>query len=265
MSLVDIIIPVLDKTDLLIQCLNSIPEAAKDISYQVIIVDNGSTSENIKQYRDFGKDKFGDKLHVLEQRKNTGFPTACNRGVRFGYSPLLFFLNDDVKLYPDSIDYLVRAMDEPTVGAVGMKLMFPLDSKVQGRPAGKVQHVGLSTNVRGEWIHNFIGWSPDNPRVLRIKESYAITGAALMTRRKLFHDAKGFNEGYGMGTYEDVDFCITIREMGYNILVEQKAMGEHFVGATALDKNIQFPLHENRNLLYSRWGQRLKYTEWEIW
>jgi GT2 family glycosyltransferase len=206
-----------------------------------------------------------DKLHVLEQHKNTGFPAACNRGARFGYSPLLFFLNDDVVMYPNSLDKLVRAMDEPTVGAVGMKLLFPLNSKDNKRPAGKVQHVGLSTNVKGDFIHNFVGWSPDNPRVLRIKESYAITGAAMMTRKSLFIKAKGFNEEYGLGTFEDVEYCLTLRDMGYNIRIEQEAIGEHYVGATAMDKKIQYPLQQNQMLLMQHRKNQLLYTEWEIW
>jgi GT2 family glycosyltransferase len=264
-SLIDIIIPVLDNIELLMNCLISIPDAVNDVSYQIIVVDNGSEPERIKYYRDFGKDKFKDKFHVLEQHKNTGFPAACNRGARFGYSPLLFFLNDDVKLYPNSIDKLVRVMDDPTVGAVGMKLLFPLDSKDPKRPAGKIQHVGLSTNIKGDFIHNFVGWSPDNPRVLRIKESYAITGAAMMTRKNLFQKTKGFDEAFGIGTYEDVFYCLLLREMGYNIRIEQEAIGEHYVGATAMDKKIQYPLQHNQTLLHERMGNKLLYTEWEIW
>lgn len=263
--MVDIVIAVLGMPDYVIQCINSIPAAANDISYQIIIVDNGSTPEEVKKYRDYGKEKFGNKLHVLEQHRNTGFPAACNRGARFGYSPLLFFLNDDVVMYPNSLDRLVRVMDEPTTGAVGMKLLFPLTSKDPKRPAGKVQHVGLSTNVKGDFIHNFVGWSPDNPRVLRIKESYAITGAAMMTRKILFQKARGFNEEYGWGTFEDVEFCLTLRDMGYNIRIEQEAIGEHYTGATAMDKKISYPLQQNQMLLMQHRKNQLLYTEWEIW
>ena len=264
-SLIDIIIPVMDMADMLINCLKSIPDAARDLSYQIIIVDNGSQPEELKKYREFGKENFGNKLHILEQHKNLGFPAACNRGVRFGYSPLLFFLNDDVILYPDSIVKLVKVMDDPTTGAVGMKLLFPKDSKDPNRPAGRVQHVGISTNIKGNFIHNFVGWTPDNPRVLRIKESYAITGAAMMTRRNLFKQAKGFNEEYGQGTYEDIEYCLILRDMGYNIRIEQEAIGEHFVGATAMDKKIAYPLQQNQMLLMQHRGNQLLYTEWEIW
>ena len=265
MSLIDIVIPVMGMPELVLNCLASIPVAAKDLSYQIIIVDNGSKPEEITQYRNYGKEAFGDKLHVLVQGRNTGFPAACNRGARFGYSPLIFFLNDDVVLYPDSIVNLVKAMDEPKTGAVGMKLIFPLNSKDKNRPAGMVQHVGLSTNIKGDFFHNFVGWSPDNPRVLRIKESYAITGAAMMTRRNLFKQVKGFNEEYGQGTYEDVEYCLILRQLGYNIRIEQEAIGEHYTGATAMDKQIQYPLQHNQMLLMEHLGNKLLYTEWEIW
>ena len=208
-SLVDIIIPAFDMSAMLINCLKSIPDAAGDIIYNIIIVDNGSKAEEIKAYREFGKAQFGDKLHIIEMHRNTGFPHACNRGASFGYSPLLFFLNDDVILYPNSIDKLVRYMDEPKTGAVGMKLIFPKDSNDPRRPAGKVQHVGMSTNIKGDFIHNFVGWSPDNPRVLAVKESYAITGAAMMTRKILFKQVHGFDEQFGMGCLAGDTFVFT--------------------------------------------------------
>ena len=156
-------------------------------------------------------------------------------------------------------------MDEPKTGAVGMKLLFPKDSKDPNRPAGKVQHVGISTNIKGDFIHNFVGWSPDNPRVLRIKESYAITGAAMMTRRNLFIQVKGFNEEYGIGTYEDVEYCLTLRDMGYNIRIEQEAIGEHYVGATAMDKQDTISIATKPNVAHEHFGNQLLYTEWEIW
>lgn len=265
MTLVDIIIPVFGMPELVMKCLQSIPEAAKKVSYDVIIVDNGSKPAEIDQYSKVGKELFGNGFHVINTHQNAGFASTCNRGARFGGSPLLFFLNDDVVLFPDAIDKLAINMDDPKVGAVGMKLLFPKESTDPNRPAGKVQHVGISTNIRAQFFHNFVGWNPDNPRVLRIKESYAITGAAMMTRRSIFRDAKGFLEDYGFGTYEDVDYCLTIREMGYNIKIEQEAIGEHFTGATAMAHQTPFPIENNRMLLMQRWANRLAYTEWEVW
>jgi GT2 family glycosyltransferase len=77
--------------------------------------------------------------------------------------------------------------------------------------------------------------------------------------------AKGFNEEFGLGTFEDVLYCLQLRDMGYNIRIEQEAIGEHYVGATAMDKKIQYPLQQNQMLLMQHRKNQLLYTEWEIW
>ena len=121
--LVDIIIPVHQRFDLLEQCLNAIPDAAKDIPYKIIIFDNASPLEEAdKFYPTIDK-----SIKIARSKQNVGFPRACNQGVHRGNSPLLFFLNSDVILEPESIDRLVRVMDEPKVGVVGMRLIFPTE------------------------------------------------------------------------------------------------------------------------------------------
>jgi intein/homing endonuclease len=122
--------------------------------------------------------------------------------VSAGRSPLVFLLNSDVILHKDSIDKLIRVMDDPKVGVVGMKLIFPDDvegASIGARAFGKLQHIGLTTNIRAEVLHAFIGWSPDHPRVNAQKEVFAVTGAAMMTRRLIWRRIGGFFEGYGMG------------------------------------------------------------------
>lgn len=274
-TLLDIIIPVYNRSDLLKRCLEYIPNACKDIEYQIYVFDNGSTvphgmvgaqaappineAANIRECCESAKGIY------IRNGQNVGFPMACNRAFKKGTSPLVFFLNDDVFLMEESVNKLVKDMDNPKVGVVGMKLLFPLDSQDSTRPAGKIQHVGISTNIRGQFFHQFMGWSPENPRTLRLKNPYAVTGAAMMTRRKLFREAGGFFEGYGMGTYEDVDYCMTIHEMGYNIITDHEAVAFHLTGATAVSQNVSYPLGHNFDLFKLRWKEKVTYTEWEAW
>lgn len=268
-SLVDIVIPVFNRSDLLQRCLEYIPEACSEIDASIYVFDNGSNT--IRGPQDIGEATrirelcISNKANYLRNGTNIGFPSACNRAANRGSSPLIFFLNDDVFLLPGSINKLVRAMDDPTIGIAGMRLIFPLDSPDPTRPAGKIQHVGIATNIRGEFFHQYVGWSPDNPRTFRIKNPYCVTGAAMMTRRKLFKQAKGFFEGYGMGTYEDVDYCLTIRDMGYNVYLEHEAIGFHLTGATAVSQRVGYPLGQNRDILRLRWQNKIAYTEWENW
>jgi GT2 family glycosyltransferase len=262
-SLIDIIIPVYNRFDILEECLDAIPEAANGVSYNVICVDNNSSLAE--------RDKFyssRDDIILIQNRENFGFPRACNIGAKRKSSPILFFLNSDVILQPTAIEKMVMNLDDPQVGVVGALLQFPeyaRDLNPNIRPANKVQHVGMETNIHGKWIHVLLGWSVDNPKVLARKDTYAVTGAALMTRRSLWNKIGGFFEGYGLGTFEDVDFCVGIRDIGYNIVVETGAVGTHFTGATAEKERIQYPMDYNRFVFLQRWSQKLMWTEWNAW
>lgn len=258
-SLVDIIIPVYGGFDLLKRCLEAIPNAAKDISYHISLVDNNSPDK--AEADAFYKEIEGQtNLHIFRNKDNYGFPKACNQAARSSHSPLLFFLNSDVILFEDAIKHLVMAMDNPDVGAVGMKLIFPSDTP--SGPGERVQHVGLYTNINGVFDHLFMGWKPDNPRVLAVSEVLAVTGAALMTRKELYNKLGGFDAVYGAGTYEDVDYCLKLRLNGKIVLVEQKAIGYHYTGASARAYQIGFPLQQNKFIFDARWGGRYPWTEY---
>jgi len=261
-ALLDIVILVHNRNELLTRCLENIPEACGDIPYYVYVLDNGSTKENSNEIKNICEHF---NANYVYSRENLGFPAGNNKLVRQGTSPLILLLNDDVFMYPDSIHKMVMAMDDPTIGVVGAKLIFDPESKDRGRPAGKVQHVGLSTNINGGFFHHFLGWSVDNPRVMRVRYPYTVTGAALMTRRKIYNQVGGLFEGYGRGTYEDVEYCIQCRQLGYNIYLEQSAMGIHLVGSTSISENIPYPISINRDLLRMRLGNKVEYTEWELW
>jgi len=263
-TLLDIIIPVYNRFDLLKKCLEAIPKALGELTYQIIIVDNGSDREIADKF--YSNYPF---VKIIRNKENLGFPKACNKGFNRGVSPLVFFLNDDVMLEPSSIVQLVKNMDDPKVGVVGMKLIFPentdLPSDEVNRPKGTVQHVGLTTNIRGDFPHILLGWNPNNPRVNAIREITAVTGAALLTRRNLFLRVGRFFEGYGMGTWEDIDLCFAIRDMGYSIIVDVNAVGYHYTGATAVTYKVQYPIIPNKMLFLQRWGRKLTWDEWKVW
>jgi GT2 family glycosyltransferase len=75
-----------------------------------------------------------------------------------------------------------------------------------------------------------------------------------MIRRSLFSKAGGFDEDFGMGTYEDVSLCLQVRTLGSRIWVETSAIAYHYVGAT-VEKNQQgFPLEINKSIFRAKWG-----------
>ena len=189
---------------------------------------------------------------------------ACNLAARKGRNKYIFLLNSDVILEPDSGDVMVSYLEnDDELGVVGMKLLFPQeipyeDSRI--RPTGKVQHYGISFDITARPQHIFVGWSPENPKVNVPIEPPAVTGAAFMTRRSIWNKVKGLETSYGMGTYEDVDYCFSVRREGYKVMVFPDAVATHYTGASQTKENT-FPLEINRNLFYNRWQGKIEWSD----
>src|SRR3990167_424892 len=163
--IIDIIIPVHGRFDLLKSCLESIPRAIGHDRYKIYIFDNASPDK--EEADEFYRSVFsGKNISIIKSEQNVGFPRACNLAAKRGRSEFIFLLNSDVILYPEAIDYALDEFEDEKVGVVGMKLIFPPEIQDDPiRPAGTIQHIGLSTNIRGDFVHTFIGWSQEHPKV----------------------------------------------------------------------------------------------------
>lgn len=275
-TLMDIVIPVHNRFDLLDKCLNAIPNAMGSLSYKVYIVDNASEITDADSF--YAPFASNPNIVVLRRKRNEGFPRACNLAASRGFSPLILFLNSDVILQPGSIESMARVIDDPSVGVVGLKLLFPstketilagLVSNDNVRPDGKVQHVGLHLDIRGSIVHVFLGWSFDHPKVNKIQDmdSIAVTGAVLLTPRSIFVKARQFDISYGMGTYEDVDYCLKVIQLGYKIKVVTDSYGIHYAGATSEKHNFPFPQQQNYAYFMAKWKKyfdAIGNTDWLV-
>lgn len=263
-TLVSIVIPVYNRFDLLAKCLSSIPAAFKDIAYDIVLVDNASEKAEADAFYDMAKARW--PITVIRNPQNMGFPVACNMGAKRTRSPLIFLLNSDVILDPGSGSRLVHEMDNPEVGICGMKLVFPDDAAAMNldpnvRPAGRIQHIGISMNVRAEPYHIYISWEENHPKVMALHDVWAVTGAAMMIRRVVWNKSNGLFEGYGLGSYEDLDICQVARDMGYKVTVVPQARGLHYTGGTAEAFRLAYPLNQNRMIFLNRWNGKLQWWD----
>lgn len=256
---IDIVILLYKEYSYLIGLLESIKPACVDVPHRIILIDNGTGDQKIIK-EELSKTSVSYSLFTLPE--NRGFPGGCNYGANRGTQSHILFLNSDVILEPESVKNMYRNFSDEIVGVVGAKLLFPLDSQDQKRPAGKVQHAGIETSVRLEFNHVFVGWSADNPKVNAKCEPFAVTGACMMVRRDLFKQVGGFFEGYGLGTFEDVDLCQSIRYTGHKVIYDPLAVGYHHVGASSIKAQLGYPLDQNKQLFLLRWKDHLEWSEW---
>lgn len=274
MGLVDIVMPIFGEWNLAERALGYVASAALNLpeGYRLIVVDNGTP-----EWTNSAGEAVTPDLQALAVRKtlrqgdiffrietNQGYPNGVNMAVARGHAPLILILTADVYMEPGSITRMVQALDNPAVGVVGPLLIFP--EGTQAGPAGRVQHAGISFDIRGKPIHQFIGWTPDNPRVLKGCEVQAVTGACFLTRRSLWRHIGGFAEIYGKGTFEDIDYCFGVRATGAKVLYLPEARGYHFVGgsfqAGASKGTGGFNLPMNEAIFRGRWGHILAWDEW---
>lgn len=266
----DIIIPVYGQAALLQKCLDALPQAAGDVHYQVILVDDcGPEQEQlIEVYR-----SLNGNSRLLKNKVNSGFARSVNSGVSTGKAPFILMLNSDVILQPGAIPAMLREFDDPEVGIVGCKLLFA-DSRWGGNE-GRVQHAGIARNPAGHLIHVNLGWSADHPKVNQRREMQMVTGACLMTRRKVWQQVTAeyrkygdpttgaLNEVYDKGCFEDVELCLAARAHGYKVIYTPDAVGLHYVGASVTGAQEAFPLNRNAQIFGARCGHLVIYDQWK--
>ncbi len=218
---VSILIPSKDNPDILEQLLLSVIRRTTGVSYEIIILDNGSTKENkikIERVVEEAKKEGGESLFALKyiySPQDFNFSRICNELARSASSKYLLFLNDDIEVRDSKwLGKMLRYASRDHVGAVGAKLYYP-DSKV-------IQHCGI-TNLRLGPVHK-LQYKEDN-RVYYDhandvdRNVLAVTGACLMIRADVFAGIGGFDEAFAVA-FNDVDLCYTLYEKGmYNVVV----------------------------------------------
>ena len=245
----DVVLTTAGSYELLEKCIQSL-HAQTSQDFTLCVIDGNDDIEERNKNR-----KLLDKYNAKLLGQNVGFPRLANEGSKMSNASLILFLSDDIILKPDAIEKMLERMKDATIGILGAKLLFPEDSVSPGRPAGRVQHIGLAMDVEANVIHPLVGWKADNPKTCISRETFGTTGACFLIRRELFHKAGGFDVDYGLGTYEDISLCLAVHSMGKKIFVDTDIQGYHYTGATAEKKGAGFPLQQNAQIFRAKFAQ----------
>lgn len=219
--LVSIIIPNKDCAEYLERCVSSIFEKSTYDRFEIVIVENNSTTEQIFElYRSLEAEH--DNLKVITFEGSFDFSTICNLGAAQSSGDVLLFLNNDTQVIAhDWLERMLVHINRDNIGCVGAKLLYPNDL---------IQHVGIVVPKWGPAHINellprdtlgYFGY-------LRFpKEASAITGACLMVSRANFELVGGFDTEFPIA-YNDVDFCLRLRQKGLRVIVEPRAELYHY-------------------------------------
>lgn len=245
---ISVIIPSKDNAVVLKKCLDTLKKTAADISYEVLLVDNGSGEAVKKKIEEMTADA-PDILYIYEPME-FNFSKMCNLGAERAEGSLLLFLNDDIEAtHTGWLSDMAKLAERPHVGAVGCKLLYP--------DTDKIQHAGI-TNLPMGPVHK-LQFLRDNKcyydnRNRGIRNVSAVTAACLMVRREVFEEAGGFCESMQVA-FNDVDFCFTLLEKGYyNAVCNHIHLLHHESMSRGADESEEKlkRLHRERTMLYDR-------------
>jgi GT2 family glycosyltransferase len=235
-----ILIPVFNRAELTEQCLVKLAEVTEGVTFEVILVDNASSDGTAAFLATLGGD-----VQVIRNAENLGFAAACNQGARAARGRHLVFLNNDTVPLPGWLTPLVAELDaDPTVAVVGSKLLFA---------DGTLQHAGVVFSRELPLpYHPFYRAPATLPAANHRRELQCVTGACMAVRRSVFEAIGGFDEGYRNG-YEDVDFCLQVRERGGRVIYQPQSTLYHLESQTPGRKT-----HDRANglRLMERWSAR---------
>ncbi len=245
---ISVIIPSKDNAVVLKKCLDTLKKTAADISYEVLLVDNGSGEAVKKKIEEMTAD--APDIHYIYEPMEFNFSKMCNLGAERAKGSLLLFLNDDIEaVHTGWLSDMAKLAELPHTGAVGCKLLYP--------DTDKIQHAGI-TNLPMGPVHK-LQFLRDNKcyydnRNRGIRNVSAVTAACLMVRREVFEEAGGFCESMQVA-FNDVDFCFTLLEKGYyNAVCNHIHLLHHESlsrGADESEEKLK-RLHRERTMLYDR-------------
>lgn len=205
---ISIIIATKDHIDDLDKCIRSVIEKSTYKNYEIIVVENNSEEERTFEY--YKTSEAYSNIRVVYWEHEFNYSAINNFGVTFATGDYVLLLNNDTEVItPNWLEEMLMYAQREDVGAVGAKLFYPDDT---------IQHAGVIVGLGGVAAHSHRLYPGDNVgyvgRLIVAQDLSAVTAACLLVKRRIFEEVGGLSVKYRVA-FNDVDFCLKIREKGY--------------------------------------------------
>ena len=252
--LVSIIIPNKDQVKVLKQCIDSIYEKTLYKNFEILVVENNSTEkETFEYYNEI--ENTHDNLRVLYYKGGFNFSKINNFAVSQARGDMYLMLNNDIEIItPEWLGEMVSLAIQKNVGIVGAMLYYP---------DNRVQHAGVITGLGGYAGHSHKyhprGKSGYMFRLSCVQNLSCVTAACLLVTKQAFEAVGGMDEEFAVA-FNDVDFCLSVRNYGYQVLFTPYAQCYHHESVsrgadTSGEKKERF--ERERQRLKNRFGDSL--------
>jgi GT2 family glycosyltransferase len=245
---ITIIIVNYNQLQLLNHCLKSIQKFTKDVSYEIIIVDNNSTDGDVEEITS----KF-ENVRLIKNEKNEGFSKANNKGAKLAKGKYLLILNNDVEFIQNSIkdifDYMEMCEIDKLVGCKLLNKDHSIQTSVHSFPTPiNVISANLFINKifpNSQRLNKnyFMKIAIEEPN--DTLEVEALFGAFLFLLKESFIELDGFDENFHF-YHEDTDFCFRFKNKIGSVIYFKSTAVIHYGGSTS--QNYLWFHYKNRTL-----------------
>lgn len=178
-------------------------------NYEIIVVDNASSIEDIAKL-----EKVDSQIKLIKSKENLGFAGGNNLGIKYACEAgcdYVLLLNNDTIVEADFLNILVSEIENnDQVGMVGPKIMYFDKKKYIWAAGGKIDFNKFSAFNLGEK-------EIDNGQYDELKQVDFISGCAMLIKKEVLDKVGGLPEEYFM-YYEDVDYSLMVKKLGYKII-----------------------------------------------
>ena len=212
--LVSVIIPTKNQQHFLERCLVTLLEKTAYPNIEVLVVDNGSTEADAQAYL-AALEGADARIRVITSPGPFNFSALNNRAAEQARGDYLLLLNNDTAvLQADWLDEMMAHGQRAEVGIVGARLIYP---------TGSIQHAGVILGINNSPAdHIYIGSDPCElgyfGRLQLTQDLSAVSGACLLVRKSIYDQVGGLDERDFQVSYNDIDLCLKVRELGLEVV-----------------------------------------------
>lgn len=226
-----------------LDCIKSLQQSSY-LNAAVVVVDNASPDDSLDILQDFLA-KHPGAFTLVESTQNNGYSAGNNVGIRFaqedalqqerGEPVLVWLLNNDTLPKEDALEKLVLQWEDAPDSLVGSLLQYP---------GGLYQQVGTKINW---WTGSSKGY-PEKTLYNGMSVD-SLTGASMLIPLSVFEKAGLLDESYFL-YFEDAEFSLRCKRLGYKLLVALHSVVLHEEGATTGRKSLSTQYYFHRNRLF---------------
>ena len=219
---------------LTIQCLRSIFEQTKDLSFEVLVVDNNSNDGAQQEIR-----QSFPQVILIENEENIGFGRANNIGIQYAKGKYLFFLNTDTLLLNNAVKIFFDFMeDHPLIafGGIGSVLLDEKKNPTHSSDSFPNKWEPIKSQLIGYFTKKYVSLQIQRElsrytKDMSFIEVDYVTGADLFVSKSLIEKFGGFDPNFFM-YFEESDLQNSMHAQGYRNFIINGPQIIHYQGSS---------------------------------